>query len=553
MAALEPPKLNVVDAGDDPGRPRASSVGHRHNTRRIRRSSGTYRSPFSPGEEEDPTALYCVCRQSYDGSRNMIACDRCEDWFHPECVGITDLKKITPETPYFCPNCEKAPTPARPRSSSSAAVLIPELLEEGGEGGRPRSASQSRKKPKKSPRSLLAISADAASLAADDAMMSGLGGNAPIMPSPAPRGSPAPTSSRPIRRATLERYNPHEMSCSLPAYIHGSSSSSRSRAHAHAGGMDLDHHHHHHHHHSGEGAMTTGKLSRHRSRLVDGQETDDTEFSEMDPGRASPSDHFLRTRTRRRGTPSLPGLEKLSIHGSGSTSALAGSDTSTARTTSAAAAAHQCNAYCNCRETAAAPAREEGDHKRVFHNERERARRSTIRTMFETLRKSVPAVEVFENSSDRHILEEAARHIHQLTDEGRELEKGVMRLRVENLQLKLANLPPGSPASQSLTAQLAAAVAAYESCDISISPHRGGSFIGEHESTEGSSPLSGLSPGGMSPPEAPHEDDGVGISTAASSNGCQLAPPEHKDDLMSLLRIAAEEYAQAQAQAQAQA
>jgi hypothetical protein len=356
MATLEPPKAHLVDTLGDSDRPRASSVGHRHNTRRIRRSSGTYRSPFSPGEHEDPTAVYCVCRQHYDGSRNMIACDRCEDWFHPDCVGIVDLTKITPEAPYFCPNCETG-TPARPRSSSSAAILEPAFEE----GGRPRSLSQSRKKPKKSPRSLLSISADAGSIAADEALMSGLGGNAPVMPGPPARSSPAPTHSRPIRRAALERYNPHEMSSSLPTYIHHGSSRARAgldmdaqQAPHHAAGSHHQHHQHQHHHPTE--AMTTGRLSRHRTRLLDGQETDDTEFSEMDPGHASPSEHFLRTRTRRRGTPSLPGLERLTLHAESTTRGSGSSAT--------AAAAGNFNGYSD----AGMPAREEGDHKRVFHN-----------------------------------------------------------------------------------------------------------------------------------------------------------------------------------------
>lgn len=46
----------------------------------------------------------CVC------FRFMIMCDRCEDWFHGNCVGISwqkgrKLEKLKKE--WICPNCEK--------------------------------------------------------------------------------------------------------------------------------------------------------------------------------------------------------------------------------------------------------------------------------------------------------------------------------------------------------------------------------------------------------------------------------------------------------------
>jgi hypothetical protein len=38
----------------------------------------------SPPQEE----IYCVCRTADDGTRPMINCDKCEDWFHFDCVGV---------------------------------------------------------------------------------------------------------------------------------------------------------------------------------------------------------------------------------------------------------------------------------------------------------------------------------------------------------------------------------------------------------------------------------------------------------------------------------
>jgi hypothetical protein len=85
--------------------------------------------------------------------------------------------------------------------------------------------------------------------------------------------------------------------------------------------------------------------------------------------------------------------------------------------------------------------------------------------MFEALRRSVPAVETMDSTSDRHILMEAAQHIHQLADEGRDLERGVMQLRIENLRLRLSQVAPDSSAAAALSAQLSAALCASEAVE----------------------------------------------------------------------------------------
>ena len=45
-------------------------------------------------EEEDAAAaqeLFCVCQQPDDpeAPRDFVQCDKCEQWFHPECVNTT--------------------------------------------------------------------------------------------------------------------------------------------------------------------------------------------------------------------------------------------------------------------------------------------------------------------------------------------------------------------------------------------------------------------------------------------------------------------------------
>lgn len=53
---------------------------------------------------ESDSGPYCICRGP-DNHRFMIACDKCEDWFHGECI---DMDKYTGENlvqRYICPNC----------------------------------------------------------------------------------------------------------------------------------------------------------------------------------------------------------------------------------------------------------------------------------------------------------------------------------------------------------------------------------------------------------------------------------------------------------------
>lgn len=66
-------------------------------------------------------------------TRFMICCDRCEEWFHGDCVGITEARGRLMERngeDYICPNCTaKKNQVVRPATS---------MLSTGTEGGKPR-------------------------------------------------------------------------------------------------------------------------------------------------------------------------------------------------------------------------------------------------------------------------------------------------------------------------------------------------------------------------------------------------------------------------------
>ncbi|KAG2179211.1 hypothetical protein INT43_002061 [Umbelopsis isabellina] len=63
--------------------------------------------PMSDNKSASSEALYCICRKPYDRPRFMIACDACDQWFHGECVGISERDGALVEK-YYCPTCARA-------------------------------------------------------------------------------------------------------------------------------------------------------------------------------------------------------------------------------------------------------------------------------------------------------------------------------------------------------------------------------------------------------------------------------------------------------------
>ncbi|TFK30481.1 hypothetical protein FA15DRAFT_662439 [Coprinopsis marcescibilis] len=65
--------------------------------------AGGDEAEFAEAQSEDDK-LYCVCKTKYDQERFMIACDRCDEWYHMQCVDMPErLADLVDQ--FFCPPC----------------------------------------------------------------------------------------------------------------------------------------------------------------------------------------------------------------------------------------------------------------------------------------------------------------------------------------------------------------------------------------------------------------------------------------------------------------
>jgi hypothetical protein len=70
-----------------------------------KREKRNIKSTYNTRVPQQKNTVYCFCARPYNGEL-MIACQKCEEWYHPECVGIpndANMKKLN----WFCKKCRQ--------------------------------------------------------------------------------------------------------------------------------------------------------------------------------------------------------------------------------------------------------------------------------------------------------------------------------------------------------------------------------------------------------------------------------------------------------------
>ncbi|KAK6005339.1 hypothetical protein QM012_008118 [Aureobasidium pullulans] len=80
----------------------------------------SHRTTKDFGADHGEEATYCVCRGPDRGF--MIGCDSCNEWFHGDCVGISQAEGASIDE-YTCPECQKGVRSPTVASKDSGVVL----------------------------------------------------------------------------------------------------------------------------------------------------------------------------------------------------------------------------------------------------------------------------------------------------------------------------------------------------------------------------------------------------------------------------------------------
>ncbi|KAF9242369.1 hypothetical protein BU15DRAFT_44126, partial [Melanogaster broomeanus] len=97
---------------------------------RLLRRRNTDRDGDSDGNE-----TVCIC-QGRDDGRELVQCDACRTWYHPQCIGIQSTSELGREEDlWFCANCVEVKTPPPVVVPLAEPTLVPTADDEVGDKG----------------------------------------------------------------------------------------------------------------------------------------------------------------------------------------------------------------------------------------------------------------------------------------------------------------------------------------------------------------------------------------------------------------------------------
>ncbi|KDQ16235.1 hypothetical protein BOTBODRAFT_30954 [Botryobasidium botryosum FD-172 SS1] len=97
-------KLKRAKADTPDSRSRSVSVMPSPAVKEEQQAKDAYEEIEGMVEEKKDDSLYCICRTHYDEDNVMIACDRCDEWYHTKCVSIRDTE-VELIDQFICPKC----------------------------------------------------------------------------------------------------------------------------------------------------------------------------------------------------------------------------------------------------------------------------------------------------------------------------------------------------------------------------------------------------------------------------------------------------------------
>lgn len=67
--------------------------------------------------------VHCICKRPYTETEFMIACDNCNQWFHGECIGLSESQGLFVDL-FFCENCSKSKERKKKKLKNFTHIII---------------------------------------------------------------------------------------------------------------------------------------------------------------------------------------------------------------------------------------------------------------------------------------------------------------------------------------------------------------------------------------------------------------------------------------------